>query len=56
MGNGASIASSNMESFVAREFDRVRADPERDYLVLPEMIQLRSVEQLPIDFNTFFKS
>ena len=51
MGNGASIASSNMETFVAREFDRVRADPERDYLVLPEMIQLRSVEQLPIDFN-----
>ena len=40
-----------MESFVAREFERVRADPERDYLVLPEMIQLRSVEQLPIDFN-----
>ena len=51
MGNGASIASSNMESFVAREFERVRADPGRDYLVLPEMIQLRSVEQLPIDFD-----
>ena len=50
MGNGASIASSNMEAFVVREFDRVRADSERTYLVLPEMIQLRSIEQLPIDF------
>jgi hypothetical protein len=50
MGNGASIASSNMEAFVGREFDRVRGDAERTYLTLPEMIRLRSIEQLPVDF------
>ena len=50
MGNGASIASSNMEAFVVREFDRVRGDAERTYLTLSEMVELRSIEQLPVDF------
>lgn len=50
MGNGASLASNNMKEFVLKEFERVRDEPERDYLVLPEMMRLRSVEQLPIDF------
>ena len=35
MGNGASIESSNMEGFVETEFQRVKRDPERSYLVRP---------------------
>ena len=35
MGHGASIESSNMEGFVETEFQRVKRDPERSYLVRP---------------------
>ena len=48
MGHGASIESSNMEGFVETEFQRVKRDPERSYLVRPPLLQRWLPERLQL--------
>ena len=48
MGHGASIESSNMEGFVETEFQRVKRDPERSYLVRAPPSSSSSRERLQL--------
>jgi hypothetical protein len=50
VGNGASVANSNTRLAVAKEYERVKRDSSRDHLFLDEMVQLRSLDHLPVDF------
>eukprot|EP00735_Rhodelphis_limneticus_P011334 TRINITY_DN4420_c0_g1::TRINITY_DN4420_c0_g1_i1::g.7312::m.7312 TRINITY_DN4420_c0_g1::TRINITY_DN4420_c0_g1_i1::g.7312 ORF type:complete len:224 (+),score=18.74,EF-hand_1/PF00036.27/0.063,EF-hand_1/PF00036.27/1e+02,EF-hand_1/PF00036.27/5.9e+02,EF-hand_6/PF13405.1/0.13,EF-hand_6/PF13405.1/1.8e+03,EF-hand_7/PF13499.1/0.023 TRINITY_DN4420_c0_g1_i1:143-814(+) len=49
MGNAASISS--VISYIDSEFERLRADKTRDYLILDEVLRIQSPKEYDIDFS-----
>lgn len=50
MGNTESGIDKGIEQFIVSEFERVRKDNTRDYLLLSEVLQLQSQEDHPFSF------
>jgi len=45
------VLEKGVQQYVVTEFDRVRKDKTRDYLVLGEVLQIQSQEDYPFTFN-----
>ena len=51
MGNIESGLDKGIQQQIISEFERVRKDDTRDYLVLGELLQIQSPEDFPFTFN-----
>jgi len=51
MGNSESGIDKGLEMHIQSEFERVRKDKTRDYLIIGEVLQLQSQEEYPFTFS-----
>ena len=52
MGAGASSGlSDSLRGFIEKEFNRLRGDQPRDYLVLTEVLRFKAIRDIPVDFG-----